>query len=380
MEPEKTQPPAPDTNPETGSRRITFNKADPSAAPEPSGETGSRRITFKKTETSRLKSVGEEGGKAAPPAALPTTAKPAGGRAPERTAVVDPMALRDTHTSKVKRVQAVRDSGPLATTVPGEPGDGRKTETVQLKVVQQKKKEIADMMSPASTVRLRAPVPPGQAAAPEIEVPRPRPVATARETLKIPVPAGDGAAAPGPAGTAAAPPAEDRKTSTRPIQKLRVPPPAPEEKAAAVKTVPVVVPPAAGATPDSVEEAEGEAGAKARHTLKLRGGAKTSKTIKVQAGGRKETGGTVAVPPEAQGEAADTVKVEEPAGERKLMKLKGKAARELGTAPVVARTMPRPQVSREEPGVGFTLAAAASLLAMAALTYFLVVQVMAHVL
>ncbi|OPZ23141.1 MAG: hypothetical protein BWZ02_03320 [Lentisphaerae bacterium ADurb.BinA184] len=88
----------------------------------------------------------------------------------------------------------------------------------------------------------------------------------------------------------------------------------------------------------------------------------------------------MAVPPEAQGEAADTVKVEEPAGERKLMKLKGKAARELGTAPVVARTMPRAQVSREEPGVGFTLAAAASLLAMAALTYFLVVQVMAHVL
>jgi hypothetical protein len=297
-----------------------------------------RKLTFKKTETSRLKTTG-----APPPEeAEETKASEAAVEAQppvEQTAIVDPMALRDTHTSKVRKVDATRESSPLATAVtPGTVEPEKKTETVQLKVVQQKKKEIADMISPASTVRLRAP---GKAAGLKPE-PAAEPPPTAQETLKIklpqmPVPT---PTAPAAEDTAPPPPPAPAKTSTKTLKTVEAQAAEPAAEAGPAETI-KVEPPAPG------EEAPA-AGGGAKRTLKLKGG-KGGRTLKVK--------------PQAGDAGEETVSLE--AGE-----------------PVPgAPPLPAPQLAAAraaEPGVGFTIGAVITLIAVTALLGLLVMQFLAH--
>jgi hypothetical protein len=282
-----------------------------------------KKLRFKKTETSRLKtgaaaqqSAQEEEELSAaeePEAAVPEQE----GNVPE---VTDPLALRDTHTSKVRRVPAGKESSPLATAVlPATPSAEKKTETVQLKVVQQKKKEIADMISPSSTVRLRAP---GKAAPPQDAG-----AGTAGETVKVSPPEEGEKAMEGEA-------AGKRKTATQSMKKVGAEKPSEAEAPAVKKQT------GAAATVQAEKPEAGEGGP--GKTLKLRTGGKAGRTLKVSgaAAGQEE---------EAEG------------------------------AKPAARADKTVAEAGAEPGVWFTVAAAVSLIAVGVLMYFAVNQYIAHI-
>jgi hypothetical protein len=84
-----------------------------------------------------------------------------------RSSIMDPMSLRDTDTSRLKRIKpqtslTVQDSNA---------GDEFGTETVHLKVIKEKKKQLAGILSASQTIRLRpsaneaAPAAPAEGAA-----------------------------------------------------------------------------------------------------------------------------------------------------------------------------------------------------------------------
>lgn len=344
-------------------------------------DTDSKRIKFRKTETSRLKAVVEESGKDKDKVTLPTTAKPVPKAPPGRTSVVDPMALRDTNTSKVKRVQAAKDSSPLATvSLPSEGGEHKKTETVQLKVVQQKKKELDEEMSPSSTVRLKAP-----GTGPSVAIPKARPAATPRDTMKISLPKLEKKESEPPGGDSATvslkpaptespvPPVEAQKTA-----KVAAPPTVKTSTTVLEKARPKKKTQDTESTADTAT-ADGEAKktvsapkSGSGRTLKIRSGAKSARTVKLKAA---DSDKTVAVEtPEA--EESKTVKLEEaPKG----LKLKSRQA-PLGEAPMVSEAAKARVRKTEAPGVLYTLGAAATLVAIGATTYFLVMQTIAYLL
>jgi len=310
--------------------------------------------------------------------------------------VVDPMALRDTSTSKVKRVQAAKESGPMATvSLPGTGSPLRKTETVQLKVVQQKKKELDEEMNASSTVRLQAP-----GSGPSVNVPRPRPLSPpTRDTMKISLPKIDKKGGPSEtdstvavkpvavavptvraetAPTVHAEPGQTAKLEAQPVVKTST---QVLEKATAAAAKGTPPPGSTTVTADAVDAtvpAGEESTAAGNRTLKLRAGGKAARTLKVKSDGSDKT---VAVGEEGDaGDGAATVKVEDapPAG-RSGLKLKGRQ-QPLGEAPMVAQTMPGREVNSGSPGLLFTLASAATVVALGALTYFLVNQMIAHIL
>lgn len=345
-------------------------------------DTHSKRIRFRKTETSRLKSVSDTSEQPQDQTSQPTTAKSVPKPPPGRTSVVDPMALRDTNTSKVKRVQAAKDSSPLATvTLPGIGGVPKKTETVQLKVVQQKKRELDQEMSPASTVRLKGPT----GAGPSVALPKPRPGSTPRDTMKIslptlekktepagddvqptvaikPMPAEGAAPRPVPQGTAKVEAPPTVKTSTTVLEKAT-----PKKSEPAGESVTDTTTADSGAT-ISVSKPAGGA-----RTLKLRGGPKSAKTLKL----KDDAGDQTVAVADLTSDEAKTIKVE-PSG--KGLKFKGRNAA-LGEVPAVAHQMAAMgKDTSGMPGVFFTVANAAAFVAMGVTTYFLVQQLIAHIL
>ena len=99
-----------------------------------------------KSNTSRIKKseLQEEG--AAPPASSETQ-----DISMKETTVVDPMTMRDSDTTRLKRMKP-KGSG----------GESDVTDTVQLKVVKEKKKKLAGILTASQTIRLRPPSTPGQ--------------------------------------------------------------------------------------------------------------------------------------------------------------------------------------------------------------------------
>ncbi len=322
-----------------------------------------KKLRFKKTETSRLKTgataVPGEGDNEVVPDAVsqPETGEmtEAGlvGGAPEiaiagETGITDPMAMRDTNTSKVRRISADKESSPLATAVvPGTTEHEKKTETVQLKVVQQKKKEIASMISPGSTVRLRMP---GKSAGPERSDAEARKPIVPNDTLKLagpPSPPDEQVAGEVPTEPTMA--AEDKRTATQTLPKIGSKKPLLES--AAAQTVAVSPPSDA-----SVDEPEGEAGGTTLktggRTLKLRGG-KSSRTVRIPSGSERDGGAsTVRVPGDEMPEGASL---------------------DITAARVTTST------GRQEPGVGFTIAAFITLAAVAGLVIMLTLQYLTHI-
>lgn len=345
-----------------------------------------RSNDFEQTETSRLKRVAS-GSKDNGPTTLPTAAKPVPKPAPGRTSVVDPMTLRDTHTSKVKRVKAARDSGPLSTvSLPGSGGPLKKTETVQLKVVQQKKKELDQDMNPASTVRLKAP---GESSGPSISIPKKRSDAVPRDTLKISLPTLDKKAAeekvPGTstvdkrAGGQAedAPPAVSSasaetaspqekpkpvKTSTTVLEKVK---PKKESEGSADETASSL----SAKTSSTVSVPKGGGG----RTLKIRGG-QSARTVKVKSGGAAKTVQVKDQPP-----APDEVKTVKVEGTPPGLKFKSRQQQAVEDTSVPQPVSGAAGSEKAAPGIIYTLGAAASFAALGVTVYFTLTQALKYV-
>jgi len=147
------------------------------------------KLTLKKTDSSRIKTdtnrlrkvtaAAAAGGDADEPTmAVPPPRQP---RAGETTSVSDPMAMRDTDTSKLRRLQ-LDDQGSAKSTLAGQPQSVKPvdvtSETVSLKVIREHKKPTSGL-----TVRLK----PGSAAEmPAEETTHTKPLAKSTLKLKMP--------------------------------------------------------------------------------------------------------------------------------------------------------------------------------------------------
>ena len=326
----------------------------------------------------------------------------------DESSITDPMALKDSDTSKFRAVQPEGESEP--TVVPAAPpaaaeeDTGRPTETVRLKVVREKKKELANILTASQTVRLRpssvAPAPSESApadTAPAEGTPPPAPATGS--TVKVQLPPGGAPPTPPSAPPAGAPELPGKASagtlklrpggqgkpdrSASATLKIKAPRPkpkakAPEEEASATKTaVPIPAQPE-GKTPS-------------RLTLKVKpttSAGDAARTVKLPAGVAEKPEAppapeTVASAPAVPvPETGATVQLGTPpapddAKPSSGLKLK-KSDKPLAEAPIAQATDPdlvkRP--SGADPGILLTLASAAILAAMAGVTYFVVMQLL----
>lgn len=336
-----------------------------------------------KTETSRLKipqpAQDETTG------AKPASDNQAGGGtkmvSPQKdddSKVTDPMSLRDTNTSKVRRVSGGKSGSDATAVTPGSADSGEeehKTETVQLKVVQEKKKQIADMMNPSSTVRLRSPggkrgkggadTGTGKASGAESGS------TGGDEPQKEPTTKGKKPDSTQPTAAEAG----KSKTSTQPLKKLT-----PREKEAEGKES------EAGKTVKARGEQTKPASAKTGgRTLKIKKGGRAAKQAAKARGGTSEgeSSQTVKISSsEATGQAAPseagkTVKAEEKAGLRLKQRPETVTEEEETEAPIA-----QPAViskAAEEPGIALSVANVAAFAATGVLLYFLIQQAITHI-
>ena len=127
-----------------------------------------QKINLKPTDTSRLKTKTSSSVPKAPPVPdkpavppLPPAATPAAAPAPaqQTTMLTDPLTLRDTDASKLKRVKLDSQQPVAASAISPAVGLGRDkrdtTDTVHLKVIREKRKEVPGVGLVSQTVRLR---------------------------------------------------------------------------------------------------------------------------------------------------------------------------------------------------------------------------------
>ena len=119
------------------------------------------KINLQKADTGRVKGgAAPEGGVTDDqnPAAgegeetmeVPPPSGAVGGSDPSQTsAITDPMELRQTNTNKLQRIKADETTAAMSH------GREEGTDTVRLKVVREKKKQLPDVVSPGQTVHLR---------------------------------------------------------------------------------------------------------------------------------------------------------------------------------------------------------------------------------
>ena len=314
-----------------------------------------------KTETSRLKINRPDQKKPDTDKASEVQSAGGAGKPPEKTGeettLTDPMSLRDTNTSKVKRVKGTKEGPGATAVVPGssESGDQEHaTDTVQLKVVQQKKKEISDMMSPASTVRLRSP---GDKRAKSGDRQSPG-LGTDKEKLEQGEDAAQSASAPN----------KKDDTSTKQLKKVTDKTKAEEQRGTPEKTVRL---------PSQKGGVKPQPPSKAGRTLKIKTGTggsprRTTKTGGAQSEASKsaaDSGQTVKV----SGGASQTV----PAGGLRLKKqAESKPAEQQESAISQPAPMPIPQ---SQPGWGVTIAALVAFAGAGVLLYFLIEQTVKHI-
>lgn len=348
---------------------------------------------------------------------VPPTPPKADESSGDESSITDPMALKDSDTSKFRRVQPEGESEPTVVPAAAPAGAGldatgldadRPTETVRLKVVREKKKELANILTSSQTVRLRpsSVVPPAaEPAQPDTPAATPMPPSAPAtgSTVKVELPPGGAPPTPpppaeapqlpgqSPAGTLKLRPGGAGKSgkldrSASATLKIKAPRPKAatkesEDEASATKTaVPIPVPPEAPASSKlSLKVKPTAGGGDAGRTVKLPPG--LGEAAKPEAEPAAET---VASPPVGPiPETGATVQLDTPPapGDAKASGLKlRKSEKPLGQAPIAEATDPgavkRP--TGADPGVMLTLASAAILAAMAGVTYFVVMQFLAH--
>ncbi|MBT3375751.1 MAG: hypothetical protein HN742_32535 [Lentisphaerae bacterium] len=116
------------------------------------------------------------------------------------THISDPMSLRDTATNKLHRIQGPEEGATAVAPAAADFGGGRPTETVRLKVVREKKKQLSNILTASQTIHLRpsalkeeaAASAPGAAAPPQKDDPAktaaalpPPPSQAASDTIKV---------------------------------------------------------------------------------------------------------------------------------------------------------------------------------------------------
>jgi hypothetical protein len=330
------------------------------------GEPPKPKLTLKQTDTSRLKTdtgriKTDAAGQPAKPV-LPPGAEappPAPAAAPQQTVrLTDPMDMRDTDTTRLRRVSPEGDKAATGAAVaPGTPSApaARKpsTETVRLKVVREQKQTpipaaAGTDAAPSQTARLRPPVLPAKPTA------APPPPPPAAQTVSIKAPVLDAAK------TQPAAPAED-KTSTSRLQRVGAP--------------------ATPATPPPPIASPGEGGA--HQTVKI-------KLPVLDDAGSQEPAATAVLPPPDAGPGAATVRLdaESPADAvpKKTIKLRMSPKTEGLPAPVrdatAAATMSASAAAAAATAADpLSLAAAiVTVLGLAAMVVMLAMQVAVHVL
>jgi len=109
--------------------------------------------------------------------------------------VSDPLSMRDTQTSNLQRVEP-QDEPDAASTIPATPAaddsEGPGPDTVRLKVIREKKKQLANILTASQTIHLRPTSEGGPAASDGAEAPPgaggPAAPPPAKDTLKLNVP------------------------------------------------------------------------------------------------------------------------------------------------------------------------------------------------
>jgi len=194
---------------------------------------------------------------------------------------VDPLTLRDSDTSKLKRIK------PKSATQTISLDSENISDTVHLKIIKEKKKQLAGILTASQTIRLRPPSTPSAPAAPQ-----------SSQTLKI------GGSAAGPGGTVNLPPGQAGAAGTLKINMpasssesgtIKVSRPnfggAPASSAGTLRIKsPVSVD--SGSSAGGTLKIKGTATAGASGTLKIKAAAGASQTVKMGEG-TYQKGGTL---------------------------------------------------------------------------------------
>lgn len=268
--------------------------------------------------------------------------------------VLDPLTLRDSDTSKLKKIK------PKSATQTIDLDSENISDTVHLKVIKEKKKQLAGILTASQTIRLRPPSSPSGASTPGTQ-------AQSSQTLKI-----DPNAAK-PAGTVNMPP------QGAPAGTLKINMPASSTESGTIKvSKPNFAESSSAGTlkiksPVSVDSGASAGGtlkiksaaatASASGTLKLKSAAGSDETLKIAGGGGDKKGGT--------------------------LKLKAKSTVGGGTQPGVKRHSARDEESVEEvayaevedpkakPGIFMTISSFVALVAVGTIVFKLVENYMA---
>ena len=251
--------------------------------------------------------------------------------------VLDPMTLRDSDTSRLKRIKPKSETQTINL-------DDNVTDTVHLKVIKEKKKQLAGILTASQTIRLRPPSNPPQAA-PQAPPAAPVPGAPAAppqsaQTLKL-------SPTPSPGGTVNMPPAQPAGT-------LKINMPASSSESGTIKVSKPNFSQAASAGTLKIKSGAAPDASAAGGTLKIKSAAPTA-----------SASGTLKIKSPSEGD--QTVKMNEAGG---TLKLKAKSTAS-SPAPQAtgARQAARPQEEaaaaaasevedpKAKPGIFMTLSA-----------------------
>jgi hypothetical protein len=267
---------------------------------------------------------------------------------PEKAAdssISDPTSMRDFETTRLERVKpedAATDSANVTkahASAGTNPGDEKlATETVHLKVIKEKKKQLAGILSASQTIRLRP------QASGEPDVPPDEPGDGGRKTLKLKAPE-RGAR---PASVEAVPAAGDKpplKLSPQVKKPIAAPPP-PASSGGGRATLKIKAP--TGPTPVASSAAAPAAGAPGEK----------KPTLKIKAPS-PATGAVPAAEPSCEGGRKPTLKIKAPAGATGQMPASGSDGAVTGEQPTPGpgRTLKlksspkKPPEAQEPPGV-----------------------------
>ena len=288
--------------------------------------------------------------------------------------IQDPMALRDSDTSRLARIKPGQN--------PNDPNAGRRatddtldTETVHLKVIKEKKKQLAGILSASQTIRLRPSSGPDSAPAPRVPglAQRGSSAPASKKTLKVKAPS----------------PEELKDTRTATLKRQKAPTEEPDQN---VKrpTLKIKAPTVKSDTPtqdsDAVPPPGGAAG---KSTLKIKApsgppsaappseetpAAPQKSTLKIKAPSGPP--GAPERPPTSEDAPGKTVKQEAPRKKDRTLKLRSKRDRTTEAAPMDAGTaatpVEAPADSGVRPGVLYILSAVASLGLIGGTLYFII--------
>ena len=161
-----------------------------------------------------------------PVSEAPSAATPASGDMAKATGgVKDPLSLRDTNTSRLKRIKIDNPGQVGATVVVTPPAAGGRdkrdsTETVRLKIIREKRQGAAPVAAANQTIRLRPPAEGGGVPASPVVPAAEAAVSPAAETVRVDAAADTVTVPPAAPAPVAAPPSSGSKVSTATI-KLR---------------------------------------------------------------------------------------------------------------------------------------------------------------